>query len=237
MGKDNFLDSVLITGANRGIGLGLVNHYLIKGLTIVATSQEPENSTDLLQLQKDYGNKLLVLRLDVTNEESIASFINKLKERQVTFSLVINNAGISIEGEFGEWTSAMFIKQFSVNTIGPALIAQAIAPFLHEGSKMVQISSGMGSLAWNINPENALDAYAVSKCALNMITRRLAEKLRSKGVIVFSMNPGWVKTEMGGQEAPTTIEDAIQNMVATINKVTIKKSGRFLSETAEIIPW
>ena len=95
----------------------------------------------------------------------------------------------------------------------------------------------MGSIELNINPENPLDAYAVSKCALNILSRRLAEKLRPRGITVVSMNPGWVRTDMGGHEAPTTVDEAVDEMTSTIDSINAEDTGKFLASDGSEIPW
>lgn len=233
----DFTKSVLITGTSRGMGLGYVIHYLKKGTSVVAAVKNPKNALELLKLQKEHLDKLLILELDVASETSISRFVNLIRVKGVTFSIAINNAGISTEEEFGKWTLASFETHLRINTIGPALVSQAIAPFLEEGSKLVQVGSGMGSLTWNLNPKNGLDAYAVSKCALLSITRRLAEKLRANNIVVLAINPGWVKTEMGGNEAISTVVETVENISETIQRATINDTGRFLSDKGETIPW
>lgn len=237
MKKRSFDKSIFITGANRGMGLGYVKHYLKKGFPVIATAKNLAKAPELLLLQKKLPNKLGLLKLDVTKESAIEKLVSELNSKKATITLVLNNAGISMSEEFDQWTMASFENHFRVNTIGPALISQAITPFMLEGAKLIQISSGMGSLAWKVNPENGLDAYAASKCALHSITVRLAEKLKSKKIGVFAINPGWVQTDMGGQEAPSTVDEAIADMTKTIEKLTIEQTGSFISEKGEAIPW
>ena len=231
------MDSVLITGANRGIGLGLVTYYLGKGISVMATAKNPKKSEALQKLQKEYDKQLWLLKLDVTSEKSIANFTKELKELGTMISVVINNAGISVEEEFGQWTMATFESHFRVNSIGPALVSQAVLPFMGIGTKLIQVSSGMGSLKWNINPKNGLDAYSASKCALHSLTVRLAEKLKDKQITVVALNPGWVRTDMGGPEATSGISEAVGYLTQTISRLTLKDTGHFISETGEPIPW
>lgn len=237
MEKSNFHQSVLITGANRGLGLGYVKFYLKKGVPVVATALNPTLASELLRLQKEYPNQLLLVELNVAQESSIGRFVSELKSNRVTISIAINNAGVSMGEAFGNWTMASFENHFRINTIGPALVSQAIVPFLSDGSKLVQISSGMSSLAWNINPEDALDAYAASKCALHSITVRLADKLKPENIGVFAINPGWVKTRMGGEGAPRSVDEAMVDITETIEKLTMAQTGSFISETGTAIPW
>ncbi len=227
---------VLITGANRGLGFGFLTHYLTQGDMVIATCR---NGDTLIfdKLKKDYPNQLYIENLELTNEQSIIDFAQKIKEKKLGFDLVINNAGISIEESFGNWTSATFETNFKVNTIGPALLIQAIYPYLKEGSKLVQLSSGLGAIALNVNPEGPYDAYAVSKVSLNILTKRIATKFNAQKIIVVSINPGWVQTDMGGADATSTIDEAIKNMTSTIKTLSLKDSGRFISDTGEMLPW
>ncbi len=228
---------VLITGGSRGLGLGFVRHYLQLGHRVIATATDPEKAVELRSLQQQHAEKLLILALDVSSESSITAFVNILSEKQIRLLVAINNAGICKAEEFGQWTVSAFELHFQVNTIGPMLLSQAIEPLLFPGSKVVQMSSGMGSAALNIDPQGALDAYAASKSALNILTARLAEKYRPLGIISFALNPGWVKTDMGGPEAPSTVEEVIPRLVTLIDKVDLSSTGRFLSDSGEFIPW
>ncbi len=231
------LKKVLITGANRGIGLGFVKKYLQSNYFVVATTRNVEKQGALFQLAKENPNQLLIVKLEVTSTSSITTFKEELKQLEVIFDIIINNAGVSLEEPFGKWTPEVFENNIRVNTIGPALVAQAVVPFLGNNSKLVQVSSGMGSLELNINPEAALDAYAVSKAGLNLLTKRLASKFHTNGIIVVAINPGWVQTDMGGTEAPVTVENVVNNMVLTINKLVLASSGTFISDEGNLIPW
>lgn len=229
--------NIFITGANRGMGLGYVELFLKKGKSVVATTKNPIEAHELISLQKKYSDRLEILELNVENEDSINQLIKLLEKGKKSFSIAINNAGISIDEEFGKWTMSNFERHFRINTIGPALISQALVPFLIKGGKFIQISSGLGSLSLNINPQMPLDAYAMSKCSLHSLTIRLAEKLREKNIIVTAINPGWVKTEMGGNEAPMMVKDVVRNIANTIDNLTEKETGSFLTDMGEQIPW
>lgn len=228
---------VLITGADRGLGLGFVRHYLGVGRPVIATSRRSQPGEDLTALTEKFPERLQILRLDTGDEASIAEFADGVGNQNSTFGIAINNAGVSIDEAFGQWTAEVFRRQFLVNAVGPALVVQAIKQFLEPGAKVVNLSSGMGSIEWNNQPEAPLDAYAASKCGLNILSRRLAEKLRPCGIVVFALNPGWVKTDMGGQEARTTVDEAIAEMTSTIEKVGIERAGTFVASDGSEIPW
>jgi len=228
---------ILVTGADRGIGLGFVRDYLESGRQVVATSRRPVPTNELAALREEHAGRLLVICLDVAKETSITRFADDVRALGITFGTLISNAGVTVEESFGEWTARTFTTNFLVNTVGPALLVQALDPFLEEGAKLVQISSGMGSIEWNINPENGLDAYAVSKCGLNILSRRLAEKLRPRGIVVCSLNPGWVRTAMGGPDAPASVREAVREMITIIDKIGMDDSGSFLASDGSTIPW
>ena len=233
----NNRNNVLVTGADRGIGLGFVRHYLENGGQVVATSRRTRSTDDLVELTEEYAGRLCVMPLDVTDEASISQFAKDIGTQGITFGVVISNAGVTVEESFGQWTSRTFEINFLVNTVGPALLVQAVDPYLEEGARVIQISSGMGSTGRNINPENGLDAYAVSKCGLNILSRRLAEKLRPRNIVVVSLDPGWVRTDMGGPEAPTSVDESVSAMVSTINRIGAGDTGSFLARDGKAIPW
>ena len=231
------MKKVLIIGANRGLGLGFVKYYLENGFKVYATARASSDIKSLKDLSARFNEALNIYELHVDNEDSIGKFVNKLTSETLYFDIVINSAGVCIEEAFGKWTAQGFYEQISTNLIGAALVSQAIISFLSKGSKLIQLTSGMGSIELNINPEIGLDAYAVSKCGLNMLTRRLSEKVRNKGIIVVAINPGWVQTDMGGSSAPTPISVAIKTITKTINSLSIVNSGDFISTDGKKMPW
>lgn len=226
--------SILITGANKGIGLGFAKYYLENGANVIATYRDSKNSQALFDLNKVY-QQLTIIPLDVTQEKAIEELPKNLAGTK--FDIIINNAGASIPQNFTQWTQQSFINSLNINLVGPALISKALSPQINANGKLIQISSGMGSLEWNINPLDDLDAYAASKAALNMLTRRIAEKLKGKNITVIALNPGWVQTDTGGMEAPMNVEEAVLLMSNVINKLSIEDSGHFFSENGDIIPW
>lgn len=220
------------------MGLAYTEHYLARGWRLVATCREGASADALASLAGGpHRERLTVEALDTADEQSIATLSERIETRigNSTLDLVINNAGVSAEEAFGQWTATTFANQLRVNAIGPALVAQAIGTRLSDGAKLVNISSGMGSLAENPNPDAGLDAYAVSKAALNMVTVRLAAKLPN--AIVVSLNPGWVRTEMGGSDATTGIDEAVATITQTIKRLTLAQTGRFLTERGEPCAW
>ncbi|MEM1085505.1 MAG: SDR family oxidoreductase [Verrucomicrobiota bacterium] len=225
--------TVLVTGANRGIGLGLVRHYLEAGWRVIAAVRKPDEASELAGL----GDGLRVLGLDLGEDESIVALGDELKRADESLDLLFHNAGISRNEAFGEWTSGAFDRNFRIHVTGPALLTQALFPMLNHGAKVVSLSSGRASMEWNQSPEDPLDAYGVSKAAMNMMTCRLAAKLKESGVAMVAISPGWVRTRMGGPEASSSVEEAVSKMAAVVSGLTIDQAGAFLSEEGEAIPW
>lgn len=230
-------NSILVTGADRGLGLAFVEHYLQQGNNVIATSRRQPIGDALQNLQQLHQDKLTVYFVDLTDEVSINHFAEQLATLNIALDIVINNAGISVEQSLGNWKTENFIQHFMVNSIAPMLMAQAVLPYMKADSKLIQITSGVGSAQWNIGTEKGLDAYAASKGALNILSRRLSAKVADKNIIVSLLNPGWVQTDMGGSAATTTIEQATLQMTQTIAELSLKQSGLFIEADGSLIPW
>ncbi|MFY0627581.1 MAG: SDR family oxidoreductase [Reichenbachiella sp.] len=228
---------VIITGSNRGLGLGWTKYYLKAGYFVMATCRKPEKATDLIELVEKYGDQLQIEQLDVTSETSFDALSKKLKSEGQIFDIAISNAAVAVGEQFGEWTLENFEFILRVNIIGTALFDQMIKPFLIKGSKLIQVSSGMGSIQYNVNPKGPLDAYAISKAGVNMLTKRISARFEEEGIIVVAINPGWVKTEMGGKDAPETVEFSIQKMASTVENLTMENSGGFYNKDGEVLKW
>lgn len=228
------MKTVLVTGANRGLGLGFADHYLEAGCRVFASARNP-GTEEFAELSAKHGERFVPVELDVGDAASVDRLASTLADIEI--DLVINNAGTSADEPFGQWTCDTFARVMAINAIGPALVAQALLPLMKSGSKLVNLSSGLASKGLNINPETGLDAYAASKAALNMVSRRLASKLEPEGIVVVAFDPGWVKTRMGGEGAELTIDESISAMTATIESLGPADCGRFLNREGEEIPW
>ena len=211
---------VLITGANRGLGLEFARQYSEAGWHVIGTARKPDTATDL----RNTGAS--VVRLDVTDGDSVARLAAKLEGQ--TIDLLINNAGVldrnatlsEADMDTVEWI-------LEVNTVGPMRVTQALLPNLSAGSRktVINISSGLGSLTRN--ESGGLYGYRESKAALNMFTLSLANELRDQGFIVVAMNPGWVQTDMGGENAALKPEQSVSGVRSVIESLTPEDSGTF----------
>jgi NAD(P)-dependent dehydrogenase (short-subunit alcohol dehydrogenase family) len=226
----------LITGANRGIGLEYVRQLLEVGDQVFAASRKPAKAKELLTLQKKHPNHLHLIKLDVRKENQIASAVDQVAQKIDSLDLLINNAGIYPRGEhLGTLNSQQMIEAFQTNTVAPILVVQAFQDLLNKAQgKVINISSGLGSLAMTTNWGHS---YRASKAGLNMYSRVLADELRSSGVIVIVMHPGWVKTDMGGQGAHLTVNASVAGQLNVIRKLKLEDSGLFFREDGEQVAW
>ncbi len=227
---------VLITGANRGIGLGFARAYAETGSSVLATCRNPSKAEALGSLANRFSN-LSIHSLDLASDESIFQLVSHLEENGETVDILISNAGVLENEAFGNWTRRRFADTFDTNMIGPALLVQALDTLLTENAKIIQLSSGLGSLEWGGEGMSDGDSYSMSKAALNMLTVRLARSLGSTSRLVVSISPGWVATDMGGSGADLSVEESVSNMMVAIQSLTPADSGRFIDNRGNSIPW
>jgi len=226
--------TVLITGANRGLGLEFARQYRASGWQVIATAREPEAAADL----KALGEGVRILPLDVTKPESVAALKSSLGAQPI--DLLINNAGqgVGLEGgSLDKLDLATFERVFQVNTLGPVRVTQALLPNLRagKGKMVVGISSGLGSIAEN--REGGFYGYRESKAALDMFLRGLAAELKDQGFTCVAIIPGWVKTDMGGPNAPLTPEESVTGMRRVLDGLKPENTGQFWSYKGTQVPW
>jgi NAD(P)-dependent dehydrogenase (short-subunit alcohol dehydrogenase family) len=231
--------NVLVTGANRGIGLELARQLLARGDHVVATCRQPGKATALNALAAEYPGRLHVLPLDVANARARAELVRELPlvlGEDARLDWLVNNAGVLHSGErFGHVEEAILEDSMRVNAIGPFLLAQALAPMLVDGGRIANLSTIMASIA--NRTEFRSPSYSASKAAQNMLTRQLALALAPRGIVVLALHPGWVMTEMGGGQATLPIPDAAQGLLQVIEASGPDQSGRFLDWRSQPLPW
>lgn len=223
---------IVITGASRGIGFELTRQYLARGDEVVAAVRDPNRATALAAVQ----GPLTVLPCDVSDAASVAAFAAAI---DAPVDVLINNAGVSGEDEqpLDALDYADIAHTFDVNAIGPLRVTAALLPHLQRGlhKKIVHITSGMGSIA--DNRSGGAYGYRMSKAALNMACRSMAVDLAPRGLIAVVMNPGWVKTDMGGPSAPTPVEVSAARMIAVIDDLRPSDSGTFVDYRGRERAW
>lgn len=230
------LTTVLITGANRGIGLEFARQYLARGDRVLATCRDVKAASALQQLGANH-KQLVVLQLDAANDESIAAFPQQLQGEAV--DIFINNAGVygPRDGKFGKVARADWQHVLQVNSVAPLLLTQALMANLNKGKlkKLVYLTSKMGSIADNGGGGHYI--YRSSKAALNMVVKSLAIDLAGAGFIAAVLHPGWVKTDMGGPNAQIDTLTSVNGMIKVIDGLDQQQSGGFFNYDGSVIPW
>lgn len=234
---------VLVTGANRGIGLALTRAYLERARTrIVATCRTPDDANDLHALAAESDGRVAVERLDVADDLSIAEAVKRFDGRGVQLDRLILNAGIYPKGDprangLGSLDRGLVSEVLLTNAVSPALVLQAFLDHLRRAASpvVVCLSSIMGSVSTGMGGE--LNAYSISKAALNMVVAGAASELARDGITVVAVHPGWVSTDMGGHGAPVRPTDSAAGIVRLAETVTRRESGRFLDYTGRELPW
>ncbi|KHJ96975.1 oxidoreductase, short chain dehydrogenase/reductase family protein [Oesophagostomum dentatum] len=236
--------SVLITGANRGIGLGLVKEFLKnKDIQhVIATAREPNNAKELNEIT---DKRLTVLKLDVTSDESIKNLYPQVEkivgDRGLT--VLLNNAGIYVKYFTNqEPNRADLIRNFDTNAAAVAVLTQTFLPLIRKAAShtksdefsvdraaILNISSGVASVAENTSGSgnNGMFAYRVSKSALNAIMKTMAIDLASEHILIAMFCPGWVQTDMGGKDATITVEQSVEALVPSFYKLTKEHHGGY----------
>jgi NAD(P)-dependent dehydrogenase (short-subunit alcohol dehydrogenase family) len=229
---------VLVTGANRGLGLAFTRALLARGDRVVATARHPGKATMLNTLTGEYPGRLHVLPLDAGLEKSRDELARELPLvlDGAHIDLLVNNAGVLHSGErWGRLDQGILEDSLRVNAIGPLLLVQALAPLLADGATVANVSTQMASLS--TRTEFRSPSYSMSKAAQNMATVQLAKALESRGITVVALNPGWVRTDMGGAGGELTPEASVDGLLGVLDRLKHSDSGRFLDWRGQPMPW
>jgi NAD(P)-dependent dehydrogenase (short-subunit alcohol dehydrogenase family) len=227
------MPTVLITGANRGLGLEFAKQYAADGWSVIATCRNPIGVGELGKIEGD----IAVYGLDVLSEPSIARFVKDLDGRPV--DVLINNAGVygpkpvkAADAALADWTPVM-----QTNAMAPLFVARALLANVEAGERkqIVNISSIMASIEQGSGAGEYI--YRSSKAALNMVMACYAEEIVDTGVTVTMFHPGWVQTDMGGPSATLTPTQSILYLRASIEKLSFADSGKFFNYDGTPLPW
>jgi NAD(P)-dependent dehydrogenase (short-subunit alcohol dehydrogenase family) len=222
--------TVLVTGANRGLGLEFARQYKEAGWWVIGTARNPDDAEELKALD------VQVVQLDVADQASVDRMAAELDGQPI--DLLINNAGIFPRvGKIEEIDFDDYNRTLAVNTLGPVRVTRALLPNLRQGKlKMIAgLSSNLGSIAENTR--GSFYGYRESKAALNMFTRTLAAELGPEGFTCVVLTPGWVQTDMGGPDAPLQPSQSVSGMRAALAKLTPEDNGTFWSYDGSQMPW
>ncbi|XP_047934706.1 C-signal-like [Anser cygnoides] len=249
--------SVLVTGSNRGIGLELVRQLAASPQApqhIFATCRDPDGPRGkaLRELSAQHPSIRLV-QLDTVDLPSIRRAVQVVESclEGQGLNLLVNNAGIGSHATLQSVDSQEMLAAFATNVVGPLQVAKEFLPLLEKAAKgaqktrlscsravIVNVSSKVGSIGLCLGVlEAPMYPYRASKAAQNMVTRCLAAELRDKGILCMAIHPGWVKTDMGTEQAPMTVERSVQGILAVLGSLSQETSGTFLDWEGNSLPW
>jgi NAD(P)-dependent dehydrogenase (short-subunit alcohol dehydrogenase family) len=231
------MPTVLITGANRGLGLEFAAQFAAEGWDTIACCRNPETAAELNQLGKKFPN-LSIEALDVMSFDQIDALSALLKHRSI--DVLINNAGVYGDKAghgFGDLDYQMWHQTLLINTLAPVKMAEAFVSQLELGAKklLVSITSQMGSIADNTSGGSIL--YRSSKAALNAAMKSLSLDLEAKDIGVLVLHPGWVRTDMGGPQGLIDAKQSVSGMRKIIENFSAEQSGQFIKYDGSLLPW
>ncbi len=227
----------VVTGANRGIGFEICRQLARKGLRVILTARDEARASEAAARLRSEGLEAQPRALDVTSAESVRAFVRALREDPGRADVLVNNAGIFIDGETPALQADIDVvrRTLETNLYGPWLLCQQIIPLMLQNGygRIVNLSSGMGQLS-DMNGGHA--GYRLSKAGINVMTRVLADELKGTNVLINSVCPGWVRTDMGGKEAPRTVEQGADTPVFLATLPDGGPGGGFFRDR-KTIPW
>jgi NAD(P)-dependent dehydrogenase (short-subunit alcohol dehydrogenase family) len=228
--------TILITGANRGIGLKLSEQFAEDGWQVLACCRNPADAGEL-QALGERGLAVEVHALDVTNYEQMAALADQLGNRPI--DILLNNAGIygSKGASFGEIDAQEWRQVLEVNTIAPLMLVQAFVEQVAASQKKLVaiIGSKVGSIADNSSGGSYI--YRSSKTAVNQVVKCLSIDLADRDISVISLHPGWVQTEMGGPNAEISTDESVSGLKNILQTAGLAQSGHFIEYDGSSIPW
>jgi NAD(P)-dependent dehydrogenase (short-subunit alcohol dehydrogenase family) len=231
------MKTVVITGANRGLGLEHARRYAERGVRVFAAVRSVADADQLREIGTGSSGAVTVVAYDAANPDGHRLLADAVGDTPV--DMLLANAGIMGGGAqmLDSIDTAEMLELFRVNSIAPLRLAQVFAGNVAASSrKLIAFqSSQMGSIG--DNRSGGYYAYRASKAALNMIAKGVANDLKSRGVVAVTLHPGWVKTRMGGSSAPLTVEQSVAGQQRLFDKLTLADSGRFFNYDGKELPW
>ena len=217
---------VLVTGANRGIGLEYCKQLVARGDKVIAVCRQPSHELSKLDLRVEKG-------VNVAKPALIEDLATRLEGEKI--DLLINNAGILLRESLDEMSFEQIEEQFTVNALGPLRMTHALLPFLNDGAKIAMMTSRMGSIGDNTSGSRY--GYRMSKVALNIASVSLAYDLKPRGISVGILHPGFVRTKMTGNNGFIEADEAVRGLLARIDELNLDNSGTFWHSNGDVLPW
>jgi NAD(P)-dependent dehydrogenase (short-subunit alcohol dehydrogenase family) len=231
------MPSTLITGANRGLGLEFARQYAAEGWQVYATCRDPSSAPELRRVADASDHKVQIMALDVTDLASIKAAATELEGQAI--DLLLNNAGVGgTRGQtIGNIDYEAWAHVLDVNTLGPLRVSEAFVDNVARSERklIVTLTSGMGSIADNTS--GGAFAYRSSKAAVNMVMRSLAIDLAPRGITCVVINPGWVRTDMGGPRGTQTPAESVAKLRRLIDNLEPAHCGKFFNHDGREYAW
>jgi len=225
---------VLITGANRGIGLEFTQQYAQEGWSVLACCRDPQHANALQTLAKTHAN-IRILHLDVADFTQIDALALQLKNEKI--DVLINNAGVYPESSLSNANTEDWLDALKINSIAPFKMATAFTAHIanSELKKIATLSSKMGSIGDNTSGGSYI--YRSTKTAVNMVMKSLSIDLKPAGIAVVTLHPGWVITDMGGSNALIDTKTSVAGLRQVIKSLNLNTSGKFIAYDGKEIAW
>ena len=232
MSESNY--QVLITGANRGIGLEFCEQYVADGWNVIACCRKPADASELSKLALQHNN-LQIVSLNVSNFAQIDALALQLKDEKI--DVLINSAGVYARGKFGDINYDEWAESFKINSMALLKMAEAFVAHVAKSQlkKMAVLTSKMGSIDDNTSGESYI--YRSSKTAVNMVMKNLSIDLKPYGISVVTLHPGWVQTDMGGPNGLINVQTSVAGLIKVINDLSLEKTGQFVDYEGKAINW
>jgi len=225
--------TVLVTGANRGLGLEFVKQYATDNYEVIACVRKLNKKDSLHKLQASYKN-ISIFALDIQNFTSIDQLAKILKK---PIDILINNAGVYPDSSIDHIDYDVWLDAFKINTLAAFKMTIAFLPHLKKGDlkKVASLTSKMGSIDDNSGGGEYL--YRSSKAALNMVMKSLSIDLKPYNLSLITLHPGWVRTDMGGPNGLIDVDESVAGMKRQIEKLSVKTTGQFIAYDGKKITW
>jgi NAD(P)-dependent dehydrogenase (short-subunit alcohol dehydrogenase family) len=221
----------VVTGTNRGIGLEFVRQLIARGDHVDAAVRRMDRAGPVHALGDNAGGRLRVLACDTGDDGSVRAFADELGD--VTVDVLVNSAGVMGRLQsLADLDFADVVRTYDIDALGPLRVTRALLPKLQNSARVVSITSGMGSISDNTS--GGAYGYRMAKAALNMANKSMSVDLRGRGICCVVVNPGWVKTDMGGAGAPTAVEESVGKLIALTDGLSLADTGKFLDFTGRL---
>jgi NAD(P)-dependent dehydrogenase (short-subunit alcohol dehydrogenase family) len=232
------MNRILITGANRGLGLELTRLCAARGDRVFAGCRAPERDTELKDLSARSNGRVSILPLEITDTVSLDQCVQEVRSEVDALDMLINNAAINAEGEtLRTFDAEKAAQQWMVNAVGQVLAAQKFLDLLQAGNdpKIINVTSEAGS----ISTMNHFRGYYYfgSKAAMNMFSRSMAWDPDTAGIITIALQPGWMRTDMGGSHADLSVTESAEGILKVIANLTSEDNGKFYTWEGKEYPW